>query len=145
MFIGVAAALSTVKLPVSSVLQSTTTSTEVGAPTGSIAKRSNLKVNSPVYFEYPTGYANMLMLLNDGTISAVSLYCTHICCELTYDSSAKNLSCPCHGSVFDPKGTSLQGPYGGPPITSLPQIQLRFDANGYIFPTGVNTPGPCQV
>jgi cytochrome b6-f complex iron-sulfur subunit len=142
--IAVAAALSTVKLPTSNVLQSETTTTiELGAPTGSIAKKSNLKVNTPVYFEYPigTGYANILMLLSDGSISAVSLYCTHLCCQLTWVPSQTILYCQCHSSVFDPAGKVLQGPA----VVELPKIQLRIDNNGYIFPTGVSNPGPCQV
>jgi Rieske Fe-S protein len=139
--IAVAAALSSVKLPTSGVLQSTTTTTAIGAPSGSIAKKSNLKVNTPVYFEYPTGYASMLMLLADGSISAVSLYCTHVCCQLTWEPSSTILYCQCHGSQFDPSGKVLQGPA----VVDLPQIQLRTDVNGYVFPTGVSNPGPCQV
>ncbi|HMD78884.1 MAG TPA: Rieske 2Fe-2S domain-containing protein, partial [Nitrososphaerales archaeon] len=139
--IAVAAALSTVKLPTSNVLQSETTTTQLGAPTGSIAKMSNLKVNTPVYFEYPTGYTNMLMLLADGSISAVSLYCTHVCCQLTWVPTQTVLYCQCHGSAFDPVGKVLQGPA----VVDLPKIQLRIDNNGYIFPTGVSNPGPCQV
>jgi Rieske Fe-S protein len=139
--IAVAAALSSIKLPTSSVLQSAATTTEVGVPSGSIAKRSDLKVNTPVYFEYPTGYSNMLMLLADGSISAVSLYCTHVCCQLTWEPSSTTLYCQCHSSVFDPSGKVLHGPA----VVDLPQIQLRTDNSGYIFPTGVSNPGPCQV
>lgn len=138
--VAVAAALSTIKLPVSSVLQSTTT-TESGAPAGSIAKRSNLKVASPVYFEYPAGYPNMLMMLSDGSISAVSLLCTHVCCECSYSPSSNQLFCPCHGSIFEPSGRVVQGPAA----VDLPRIQLRFDDNGFVFPIGMSNPGPCQI
>ena len=139
--IGVAAALTSVKLPVSSVLQSTTTTTDTAAPTGAIAKMSALKIGSPVYFEYPSGYPNMLVLLADGTVSAVSLLCTHVCCECQYIPSANEIACPCHGSVFDISGKLLQGPA----YTDLPKVTLRTDPNGYLFPTGVSSAGPCQV
>lgn len=139
--VGAAAALTSIKLPVSSVLQSTTTTSSTGAPAGAIAKASDLKANNPVYFEYPSGYPNMLLLHPDGTMSAVSLYCTHVCCECQWVPSAQEIACPCHGSVFDASGRLLQGPA----YTDLPQISLRTDPSGYIFPTGVNNPGPCQV
>lgn len=140
--IAVAAGLSTIKLPTSNTTQSTSSTTQSGIPTGSIAKRSDLKVDSPVYFNYPNAnYPNMLMLQANGSISAVSLYCTHVCCVVQLDPASKNLICYCHGSVFDPTGNVLRGPA----VVALPQVQLRFDSNGYIFPTGVNNPGPCQV
>lgn len=139
---GVAVVLSSIKLPVpSSQPQSTTTTTAAGVPVGAIAKVSLLKVGTPVYFEYPTGYPNMLSLGSDGTLTAVSLLCTHVCCECEYVPSSNVIACPCHGSLFDPSGKLLQGPA----FTDLPVIQLRTDSNGYIFPTGVSNPGPCQI
>jgi cytochrome b6-f complex iron-sulfur subunit len=136
--VGAAAVLSSIKLPVSSVLQST--STQPGTPAGAIAQLSSLKVGSPVYFEYPKGYPNMLMLMQDGSITAVSLVCTHVCCECEYVASSKVIACPCHGSVFGLSGKLLQGPAS----TDLPTI-LTTTSNGYIYPTGVSSPGPCQV
>jgi Rieske Fe-S protein len=139
--IAVAAGLSAVRLPSASTIEPGTTTTAAGAPAGAIAKRNNLVVGAPVYFEYPTGYPNVLMLQADGSLSAVSMFCTHVCCELTYDPTSKDLVCGCHGSVFNTKGNVLQGPAN----VDLPQIQLRLDNNGYIFPTGVSNPGPCHA
>lgn len=140
--IAVAAGLSTVKLPTASTVEpGTTTTTASGVPSGAIAKKSDLVVGSPVYFEYPRGYPNALTLQADGSISAVSMYCTHVCCELTYDPTSKDLLCYCHGSVFNTNGRVLRGPA----YVDLPQILLRYDSNGYIYPTGVSNPGPCQV
>jgi arsenite oxidase small subunit len=139
--VGFAALLSSIKLPVSSNGSQTTTNTQQGAPTGSVANRNSLVVDKPVYFDYPAGYTNILTLQADGTLLAVSMYCTHVCCELTYDSPSGDLYCGCHGSVFDKSGKVLQGPA----YVDLPQIELQTDANGYIFPVGVSNPGPCQV
>jgi cytochrome b6-f complex iron-sulfur subunit len=140
--LGVAVVLSSIKLPVpSNQPQSTTTTTEAGVPAGAIAKVSSLKVGTPVYFDYPAGYPNMLTLGSDGTLTAVSLLCTHVCCQCEYVQSSNVIACPCHGSLFDPSGKLLRGPA----YSDLPVIQLRTDSNGYIFPTGVNNPGPCQV
>ena len=138
--VGFVAALSSVKLPVSTgVSQSTTT--QSGAPPGSVAKLSSLSVGTPVFFEFPSGYPNMLVLQPDGTPVAFSTLCTHVCCQLQYDSHAKELGCPCHGSIFDSTGKVLQGPA----YVDLPRVTLNVDANGYITPTGVPNPGPCQV
>jgi Rieske Fe-S protein len=136
--IGVAAVLSSVKIPVPSVLQSTTTLT---GPTGSIAKLSSMSPGTPVYFEYPAGYPNMLMLASDGTPYAVSLLCTHVCCELYLPPGTKELYCQCHGSLFDLTGKVVRGPAN----VDLPGVTLRTDSSGYVYPTGVTSPGPCQV
>ena len=137
--VGFVALLSSIKLPVSSPA-ATTTTTQSGLPAGAIAKKSSLVVGTPVYFDYPSaGYRNMLMLQADGSLLAFSMLCTHICCTLYYDPALKELGCPCHGSIFNSSGRVLQGPAN----VDLPQVTLRVDANGYVFPTGVPNPGPC--
>ena len=137
--VGFVALLSSVKLPVSTAANQTTTG-QTGAPSGSIAKRSSLAVGTPVYFEYPTGYPNMLMLQQDGSLVAFSLLCTHVCCQLQYYPTVEELGCPCHGSVFDSSGKVLQGPA----TVDLPRVTL-VESNGYIYPNGVPSPGPCQA
>ena len=135
--VGFVAILSSVKLPVSNT---TTTTTQSGLPAGAIARKASLAVGTPVYFDYPsTGYRNMLMLRADGSLLAVSMLCTHICCDLQYDQALKEFGCPCHGSVFDSSGRVIQGPA----VLSLPQVTLRVDSEGYVFPVGIPNPGPC--
>jgi len=135
--------LSSVKLPVSGgATQTTSTSTtQSGAPAGSIANKNKMVVGTPVYFEYPSGFPNMLMLQADGSLVAFSMLCTHVCCQLQYDSALKELGCPCHGSIFDATGKVLQGPAN----VDLPRVTLSVDASGNIVPTGVPNPGPCQA
>ena len=94
-----------------------------------------------MYFEYPAGKPNMLMLGQDGSLVAFSILCTHVCCQLEYSPAYKELGCPCHGSIFDATGKVLQGPA----LEDLPKVTLRVDPSGYIFPTGVPNPGPCQA
>ncbi len=141
--VGFVALLSSIKLPVASGSGQTTTTTtsQSGAPAGSIANKNSLVVGNPVYFEYPTGYPNMLVLQADGSLIAFSTLCTHVCCQLQYVPSAKEYGCPCHGSIFDATGTVLQGPA----YVDLPRVTLNVDSNGYITPTGVPNPGPCQA
>lgn len=136
--VGFVALLSSIKLPVSRTA-ATTTASESGLPAGAIARKSSLVAGTPVYFDYPSGYPNMLVLQADGSLLAFSTLCTHVCCSLQYDSALKELGCPCHGSIFSSTGKVLRGPAS----LNLPQVTLRVDANGYIFPTGIPNPGPC--
>lgn len=119
---------------------STTSNTISNLPSGAIANVNQLQVLSPVYFEYPAGYPNVLFKKSDGMVAALSMLCTHVCCECNYDPGSEKLYCPCHGSVFDDSGKVLQGPATGP----LPSIQIRIDEFGNVFPTRVNGSGPCM-
>jgi Rieske Fe-S protein len=138
--IGVGVVLGSIKLP-TPASTATTTQTQSGLPSGAIANVSAIKPGSPVYFEYPKGYPNILMMSADGSLSALSILCTHVCCECEYIRSNKVIACPCHGSVFDLSGSVVNGPA----IVPLPSISLRTDGSGNVFPTGVSSAGPCQV
>ena len=41
---------------------------------------------------------------------ALSKICTHQGCFVSYNSSSKDLPCPCHGSKFNTDGAVLNGP-----------------------------------
>jgi arsenite oxidase small subunit len=141
--IGLGVAIGSIKIPASAApaAQSTTT-TQTGSTKGSIANINSLAAGTPVYFDYPSaGYPNMLMKNSDGSLTALSMLCTHVCCQCSYDASAKIFYCPCHGSEFDSSGKVIRGPASA----DLPTISLRIDNKGNVFPTGVNNPGPCQV
>ncbi len=135
--VGFGVVLGSVKIP------STSSSQAVGGvqagPTTAITNTSNLQVNSPVYFEYPSGYPNVLFKKSDGTLVAYSMLCTHVCCEVTYEASSNIFYCPCHGSEFDSNGQVIVGPAGTP----LPSISLNVDSSGNIFPTGTVGYTPC--
>lgn len=45
-----------------------------------------------------------------GAVHAVSATCTHMGCQLAWNSVAKTWDCPCHGSRFDIGGRVLYGP-----------------------------------
>lgn len=57
-------------------------------------------------------YFGNIIIIRTGTSSyvAMSKVCTHQGCTVTYNSSAKEVYCPCHGSVFSNTGAVLQGP-----------------------------------
>jgi Rieske Fe-S protein len=140
--IGLGVLIGSIKLPASAgpTIQ-TTTATQSAGPKGSIANVASLQVGVPVYFEYPSGFPNALMKNADGSLTAVSTLCTHVCCQCSYQPSQKVFVCPCHGSVFDSSGRVVNGPAA----VDLPTITLQVDNSGNIFPTAVNNPGPCQV
>ena len=142
--VGVGVLVSSIKLPAGSTSGTTTTqttTTQSGTVQGSIANVNNLKAGVPVSFEYPSGYPNVLLKKPDGSLLALSLLCTHVCCVCAYDPASDAVYCPCHGSVFDGNGNVVQGPASSP----LPKVQLRVDGAGNVFPTGISDPGPCHV
>jgi glycine/D-amino acid oxidase-like deaminating enzyme/nitrite reductase/ring-hydroxylating ferredoxin subunit len=47
---------------------------------------------------------------DDGTLVAVSARCTHLGCQLNWNTAERSWDCPCHGSRFTPEGKVLQGP-----------------------------------
>ncbi|MBS6507573.1 MAG: FAD-dependent oxidoreductase [Paraclostridium bifermentans] len=46
----------------------------------------------------------------DGKLYIVDITCTHLGCELTFNSAEKTWDCPCHASRFDYKGNVIEGP-----------------------------------
>ena len=55
-------------------------------------------------------------------VLAMSAYCTHLPCELTWRSKDHVLNCPCHNQLFDSDGLSLAESYKLPP---LPLVKTR--------------------
>ncbi|HEX8689552.1 MAG TPA: FAD-dependent oxidoreductase, partial [Solirubrobacterales bacterium] len=47
---------------------------------------------------------------DDGTLVAVATRCTHLGCQLNWNTAERSWDCPCHGSRFSPEGKVLQGP-----------------------------------
>ena len=47
---------------------------------------------------------------DDGSLVAVSPFCTHLGCQVNWNRAERSWDCPCHGSRFSPDGDVLQGP-----------------------------------
>lgn len=70
----------------------------------------------------------------DGMV-AYSKMCTHAGCPVgLYEARSGQLLCPCHQSTFDVYDGCR--PIFGPATTSLPQLPLAVDDQGYLISTG---------
>lgn len=138
---GVLGALGTISIPKGTTSNSGNGTTQTSTlPSGAIANEKDLQVGVPVYFDYPSsGYPSMLLKRSDGPMIALSMLCTHVCCQCQYVNSATEIACPCHGSLFDLNGNVMRGPAA----SNLPTIQLSTDSSGNIFPVKLNGSSPC--
>jgi menaquinol-cytochrome c reductase iron-sulfur subunit len=55
----------------------------------------------------------------NGTTLALSNTCTHMQCNVHWDTSLNQFLCPCHGGLYDMVGANV----GGPPPSPLPRWQ----------------------
>lgn len=46
----------------------------------------------------------------DGTLCAVSATCTHLGCQVSFNTAERTWDCPCHGSRFALDGSVIEGP-----------------------------------
>jgi cytochrome b6-f complex iron-sulfur subunit len=53
---------------------------------------------------------SILVVNTSGGYIALSSVCTHQGCTVAYVSSAGNIQCPCHGSMFSTSGSVTNGP-----------------------------------
>lgn len=63
--------------------------------------------------------SRVAVIKSDGKITALSIVCTHLGCSVNV--TAKNMVCPCHGSIFDLQGKVIKGPADRP----LPHLDVE--------------------
>lgn len=97
------------------------------AHTQAIAQVADIPRGGVHYFQYPTQEDQAILLhLQDGTFAAYSGKCTHLSCAVYHDDERKQLICPCHEGVFDPRtGEAI----AGPPQRPLPRITIRQEGS----------------
>jgi menaquinol-cytochrome c reductase iron-sulfur subunit len=61
----------------------------------------------------------------DQTVRALSATCTHLGCQVRWDTPGKKFVCPCHGGAYDASGRVI----GGPPPRALDAVETRVDTN----------------
>jgi menaquinol-cytochrome c reductase iron-sulfur subunit len=66
-----------------------------------------------------------VFLVWDGSkqVRALSATCTHLGCQVHWDSKGTRFRCPCHGGVYDASGKVLEGP----PPRPLDGLDARID------------------
>jgi hypothetical protein len=50
-----------------------------GLPAGAVTNINQVSSGNPAYFEFPTGYPNIMLKKSDGNLIALSMLCTHVC------------------------------------------------------------------
>lgn len=87
-----------------------------------ITDLDTLRGEGAVTFDSASGKA-IAIALDDGVV-AYSAVCTHEGCAVGWDADAAQISCPCHGSRYDPAdGTVLNGPA----VKPLPTVPVEVD------------------
>jgi menaquinol-cytochrome c reductase iron-sulfur subunit len=72
-----------------------------------------------------------VFLVWDGAkgVHAMSATCTHLGCQVRWDSASTKFRCPCHGGVFDAHGNVVEGP----PPRPLDRVAARIDDTGTVL------------
>ena len=108
---GLGAAVVTVQYLSPNVLFEPPSSFRAGSP-------ESYPVNSVTYIEDQQVY---IVRVPQGFF-AVSAVCTHLGCMTQWNPAAKQIQCPCHGSVFKQDGTVEHGPAP----RALPHFAMRL-------------------
>ena len=69
--------------------------------------------------------ARIALVRSGEEVYALSLVCTHLGC--TVNVGEEQLSCPCHGSLFDLRGNVLKGP------ADRPLRRLKIETRGKLI------------
>ena len=98
-----------------------------------VASISEVPANSAKAFtDAASGQPAVLVHLQNGNFAAYSAVCTHQGCTVSYQPDSQELSCPCHGSIFDPAHDAAV--MQGPAPTPLPKITIAVQ-NGEVVRT----------
>jgi Rieske Fe-S protein len=75
------------------------------------------------------GGVGAYLFRHGATVDAVSSICSHLPCELAWNSAGGLLDCSCHPASFTPEGKSADETYG---LASLNKVQVRVTAAGRV-------------
>ena len=100
-----------------------------------IANASSVPPNRSMIYNDPSFGPILLIHLDNGQFVAYSSICTHAGCQVQFDSSSKDIVCPCHGAVYDPSHNAQV--IGGPAPYPLQKIPIQYNTStGNIYLTG---------
>lgn len=78
-----------------------------------VGKVDGFPENTPTLVSYKgAGVEEGAYIVNLGSEGFIALdfHCTHLECAVNWVGASKQFICPCHGGVYDIKGTVLSGP-----------------------------------
>jgi Rieske Fe-S protein len=65
----------------------------------------------------------------DKNVHALSATCTHLGCQVRWDTETTTFRCPCHGGVFDAQGNVV----AGPPPRPLDHVDARIESSDTVM------------
>jgi len=86
---------------------------EVSVKKVTAARVGELAPNSYKIFKFGTT-PGILINTIDGELKAFSAVCTHLTCNVLYESDTETILCPCHNGRFDLSGKVISGPPPSP-------------------------------
>ena len=98
----------------------------------SVGDLSKFPVNAPTLVSYKgSGVEEGVYVVNLGPegVIALDFHCTHLQCAVNWVAATQQFICPCHGGVFDLKGTIL----AGPPPKSLRRRVLKIEGTNVLI------------
>jgi len=72
------------------------------------------------------GSRPVIVVNSAGGPTAFSAICTHLGCIVTWDTAAKQITCPCHDGVFNPATGAV---VSGPPPAPLPPVRVAVEGD----------------
>ena len=70
------------------------------------------------------GSSPVIVVNTDAGVKAYSAVCTHLGCIVLYDSTSRQIVCPCHDGHFSPASGAVTS---GPPPQPLPPITVAVE------------------
>jgi len=109
-----------------------TTTTTGATPKGTaIGPASSVPVGGSASFTDPsTGDPSLVIQHTTNNFVAFDAICPHAGCTVAYQSGANIITCPCHGSEFDPKTGAV---VVGPAASGLTPIKVIKGSNGDLY------------
>ena len=98
----------------------------------SVGDFDKFPVNTATLVSYKgSGVEEGVYVVNLGSegVIALDFHCTHLQCAVNWVAASKQFICPCHGGIFDMKGTLL----AGPPPKSLRRRVLKFEGTNVLI------------
>ena len=117
--------------PTKAAAQPTPTPQPPAQPSGTVIGSTSLTTDTSSMFTNPgDGAESILVHLPSGSFAAYERACTHQGTAVYYDGGLHRLSCPAHGSSFDPAqgGRVITGPANQP----LKSVAIHVNADGTI-------------